>query len=357
MADVTDPSMKVRIEGDSTPLEKTLKEAEKKVDQSGKDMGSKVEKNLTEVANKLGSKIAKMIGAGFAIKALDDSLKIIADGIKYGKGGDAIALAIGDSILEGLRRVPVAGALGDILAMVFDPLLGDPKKVEEARKKYGESQMQARARQESLRRIQLIGATPEEAIRLKAEKDIADAQSELEKALSTIQATGQKGFDQLGFEMAVEEAMKRMYPGQNISQMGKSDAARIRAQVEATIDRSKFEMAAGYTPEAKEEMRRLTEATRRAEDVIRARADEEIAKLAAKTAPMAGDAAVLPDVEMPEVDVEEAVEDMHESIVQQGNESVFSDTRMIGLATDTLSELREVRKAIDRFTTANVGLR
>jgi hypothetical protein len=353
MADMTDPSMTVSIKGDSTPLEKTLKDAEKKVDASGRSMGSAVEKNLTDVANKLGNKIAKMIGAGFAIKALDDSLKIIADGIKYGKGANDIALAIGDSILEGLRRVPVAGALGDILAMVFDPLLGDPKKVEEARKKYGESQMQARAREDSLRRIQMIGATPEEAIRLKAEKDIRDAQDELEKALSTIQATGERPFDKIGFEKAVDDAIRAAYPGMDPSQMSKSDRARIAE----TIDRSKFEMAAGYTPEAQAEMKRLTDATRRAEEVIRARAEEEIARLAAKTEPKEEGEPVISDIEMPDVGVEDAVDELHDSIVEQGSEAIFSDTRMIGLATDTLTEIKELRKLADRFVTQNVGLR
>lgn len=352
MADVTDPSMKVRIEGDSTPLEKTLKEAEKKVDQSGKDMGSKVEKNLTEVANKLGSKIAKMIGAGFAIKALDDSLKIIAAGIRQGKGAEDIALAIGDSILEGLRRVPVAGALGDILAMVFDPLLGDPQAVAEAREKYAGQQAKEKERQRLLRDIAGVQADPMTEADLRMQKDIDRINELEERALSSLVKT--RRFMQKEFEAAVEKAAREYDP----DAFARNDPRRILNARDFArqnlVKRAEFETAPELTADALAEQSRIrTEA-----EAARQRVRDEAARRAAKVeAPSPAGEAKLPDIVPPDVDVEEAVEDMHESIVDQGNESVFSDTKMIGLATDTLAEIKELRKIADRFVTANIGLR
>ena len=71
-----------------------------------------------ETGKKAGDRLAEgMIGGltqVLAGQAIDRALRLIADGIRNG-GGESIGLVVGESIVEGLRSVPIAGAIGEIL--------------------------------------------------------------------------------------------------------------------------------------------------------------------------------------------------------------------------------------------------
>lgn len=357
MADELDPSMGIRIYGDASQLDKTLKETEKKVDESGKTMGDKVEKSMTSVADKLGRKIAKMVGAGFAIKALDDSLKILADGIKHGKGASEIALAIGDSILEGLRRVPIAGALGELLAIALDPFFGGPEEQKKAAEKYRELQFKERERRKGLEELEAISASPEKRAELDMRKKLREIDEKSEKALSTIQRI--TVFDETRYNAAVSKAYrqlldkreKRVGPGKEMSHGEWSELMNeaSRSVIRETFETQKF--AEGDMARHQE----IVEAQRLAKERVEAEYQREMEKLASKGGAKVGAPAALPDMDIPEVDVEEAVEDLHDTIAEHNSEAIISDTRMIGIATEQLTELKEMRRSLTAMAARQNG--
>lgn len=358
MSNMGDPTLKVRVEGDISNLEGKLKEAEKVVEKSGNNMGQAVEKNISAVADKLGRRIAKMIGAGFAIKSLDDALKTIADGIRHGKGADDIALAIGDSIIDALRKVPVAGALGDILAMVFDSAFGDPEQMKKAREKYGEAQMQAQERKRLLSDIRFQGATPEEAIALKAERDIETLQKKLEQAESTIQAT-QRVFMQKEYDAEVLRKVQEIYPDryQDIIKNPNRYGGEM-AYAQSQVSREPFYMAGkAYTPEAREELKTLRDAFEKSKAEIERRAAEELARLQERQARSGREAPSMPEEPLPtESDVETAVRDLEDEMEMQGTDTSIFEGKLLAYAQDQLTELKSIAATLDRMSRREVGL-
>lgn len=359
MAETGDPTLKVRVEGDISQLEGKLKEAEKVVEKSGGNMGQAVDKSITKVADNLGKKIAKMIGAGFAVKALDDSLKIIAEGIRHGKGAEDIALAIGDSIIDALRKVPVAGALGDILAMVFDSAFGDPEAMKKAREKYTQSQLQGQERKRLLSDIRLQGATPEEAVQIKAERDIEALQRKLDQAESTIQAT-QRVFMQKEYEDAVSQKLREIYPDQYQEYM--ANPRRYGGQLQyaqGQVDREQFyQVGKAYSPEAREELKTLREAFEKSKAEIERRAAEELSRLQEREQRAAQQAVPPPESQAipTESEVEEAVRDLEEEMEMQGADTSIFETKLLTYAQDQLTTLKDIASTLDRMSRQEVGL-
>ena len=362
MSNMGDPTLKVRVEGDISNLEGKLKEAEKVVEKSGNNMGQAVDKNISAVADKLGRRIAKMIGAGFAIKTLDDALNTIADGIRNGKGADEIALAIGDSILDGLRKVPVAGALGDILAMVFDTAFGGPEQMKKAREKYAEAQLQGQERARLLSDIKFQGATPEEAIGLKAEREIADLEKKMDLALSTI-TQSRRIFMEQDFQKAVDQSTENRIRNHQSRVYGYSPSAEERAEirkyVEETLDREKFyQVGMGYNESEQAEADKIRQAFEKSKAEIERRAAEDLAKLREKESRVTESvAAAVREEPLPtESDVETAVRDLEDEMEMQGTDTSIFEGKLLTYAQDQLTELKSIAATLDRMSRREVGL-
>jgi hypothetical protein len=360
MAESGDPTLKVRVEGDISNLEGKLKEAEKVVEKSGNNMGQSVDKNISAVADKLGRRIAKMIGAGFAIKTLDDALNTIADGIRNGKGADEIALAIGDSILDGLRKVPVAGALGDILAMVFDTAFGGPEQMKKARENYAEAQLRGQERARLLSDIKFQGATPEEAIGLKAEREIADLQKKMDLALSTI-TQSRRIFMEADFQKAVDRYLDNFQVGMGSARRGltQEERAEARKQVEATMDREPFyQVGMGYSADEQAEADKIRQAFDKSKAEIERRAAEDLAKLREKESRVTESvAAAVREEPLPtESDVETAVRDLEDEMEMQGTDTSIFEGKLLTYAQDQLTELKSIAATLDRMSRREVGL-
>ena len=116
----------IDVAAETSRLGITLTQAERMVDQSAKRMGDKVDGSFAQVGNKMVKMLGGAIGAGLAIKVVDDALRKVADGIREGQGAAAIGQAIADSVVESIRSVPVAGALMDISQQLADQALGGP---------------------------------------------------------------------------------------------------------------------------------------------------------------------------------------------------------------------------------------
>ena len=126
----------------------TLTEAERVVDQSAKRMGQKIDGSFAQVGNKIVKMLGAAVGAGLAVKLIDDALRKVADGIKEGQGARAIGEAIGNGVVEAIRGVPVAGALMDITSSLADQALGGPMARDVA---FAQAQESMRQRQEMMR--------------------------------------------------------------------------------------------------------------------------------------------------------------------------------------------------------------
>lgn len=364
MAESGDPTLKVRVEGDISQLEGKLKEAEKVVEKSGGNMGQAVDKNISKVADNLGKKIAKMIGAGFAIKALDDSLKIIAEGIRQGKGADDIALAIGDSVLEGLRRVPIAGPLGEILALAFDSAFGDALAKDEALKKVGEMQLKERMRQSSVEDL-LIAAGGEAGIEAKYQRQLRLNREKEEQAGEAVPAT-ERVFMQQDFDAAVTKALDeeiKSLKSKTIgpSFVGEDERRRMRNSIENRLRESFYQVGMGYSEDARKKLEEVRLAREAADARALADREEALSRLAQKQ--VAGDGGVPPSPGMvrepalpTESDVEEAVRDLGDEMEMQGTDTSIFETKLLTYAQDQLTELKDIARTLDRMSRQAVGL-
>jgi len=164
----------------------TLTEAERVVDQSARRMGQKIDGSFAQVGNKIVKMLGAAVGAGLAVKLIDDALRKVADGIKEGQGARAIGEAIGNGVVEAIRGVPVAGALMDISSSLADEALGGPMAAEAA-KKNAELMQQAQAEAASkapafLRELQLMGLDGPDRTRVEREQYIARVERLMQQA-------------------------------------------------------------------------------------------------------------------------------------------------------------------------------
>mgnify|MGYP000063490286 CR=1 FL=1 len=125
----------VGIHGRMGNLPETLAKAQRQV--------SNWAGSVEQIGEQVGSKFGKTIMGGLvgfaAVGAADNALRSIADKMREALASGSslefsdIGIAVGESIAEGLKSVPIAGALGDIFAMsFFDEALGSPMQTEAA---------------------------------------------------------------------------------------------------------------------------------------------------------------------------------------------------------------------------------
>jgi hypothetical protein len=127
----------------------TLTQAERMVEQSAQRMGQKVDSTFGQIGNKITKMLGAAVGAGFAIKVVDDALRKVAEGIRESQGAKAIGEAVGNSIVESIRGVPVVGALMEVASQASNAVLGDPMGRNAAIAQYQDFQRQ----QQELRRL------------------------------------------------------------------------------------------------------------------------------------------------------------------------------------------------------------
>jgi hypothetical protein len=164
----------------------TLTEAERVVDQSARRMGQKIDGSFAQIGTKMTKMLSGAIGAGLAIKVIDDALRKVADGIREGKGARAIGEAVAEGVLNSLKAIPVAGALGDIISQYADPLMGGFMELEAGR--VSAAAMQQAQRQaieqapEFMRQLQIMGLEGPERTKIEREQYIARVEALMERA-------------------------------------------------------------------------------------------------------------------------------------------------------------------------------
>lgn len=115
----------VRIFGNDADLQKTLEAAKQKL--SG--FSGSASQFADRIGKTFGGKIVTGLTGFFAIGAADKAIRDIAERMKQAAiNGDSFGLgdvgaAIGNSIVDGIRSVPIAGALMDLAAEVSDRVL------------------------------------------------------------------------------------------------------------------------------------------------------------------------------------------------------------------------------------------
>ncbi len=138
----------IDVAAETSRLGITLTQAERMVDQSAQRMGRQVDGSFGQIGNKITRMMSAALGAGLAIKVVDDALRKVADGIREGQGASAIGQAIAEGVVESIRSVPVAGALMDISSQLADKALGGPMARDVA---FAQAQASMRQRQEMMR--------------------------------------------------------------------------------------------------------------------------------------------------------------------------------------------------------------
>lgn len=267
----------------------TLTEAERVVDQSAKRMGQKIDGSFAQVGNKIVKMLGAAVGAGLAVKLIDDALRKVADGIKEGQGARAIGEAIGNGVVEAIRGVPVAGALMDVTSSLADQALGGPMALEAARKNaLAMQQAQAAAAAqapEALRALGLMGAEGEDRTRLEREQYIERVERLMQQAKAgRVQTVNGVEEDIVpGSLQALDDARNRAIRAFDVQV-----AERTRKDQEARQDRQQAHLRKMEEQAARE----AEERQRRARD--QARADNEAAIAALEAQLQVAEQAVAP---------------------------------------------------------------
>lgn len=171
------PTMTLDFAVNSANLDRALNEADRRIQQATKGTGSTIDRLMDKYSQGITQKLGAAVGAGFAIKVVDDALRKVAEGIRDGGGAKAIGDAIGNSIVESIRAAPVVGALMDISTEVGNLALGDPLGDERARantrRVMEEMQRQREAGPGFERELRMAGATGAEREALEREQELA----------------------------------------------------------------------------------------------------------------------------------------------------------------------------------------
>ena len=231
----------------------TLTEAERIVDGSAKRMGQKIDGSFAQVGDKIVKMLGGAIGAGLAVKVVDDALRKVADGIREGQGAGEIGMAIADSIAASIKAVPVAGAITDIVSQLADPLFGSPEGMKQAREN---AMAMQRARMEGEKAYQELlaqGASEEEAADMAKRKRIESLREYEAKALQQYNQT-EKTYDEEAYQRAVEAA-KGQWQTTKMGMFGDVPAEPV------TVDRELFRTRESLTEEALAGRRQVSRAT------------------------------------------------------------------------------------------------
>jgi hypothetical protein len=164
----------------------TLTEAERVVDQSARRMGQKIDGSFAQVGNKIVKMLGGAVGAGLAVKVIDDALRKVADGIREGQGASQIGMAIAESVVASIKSIPVAGAITDIVEQTADAALGGPMALEAARKS-------AIAMQQAQQELQRAGETAMGELELAATEDpVLLARAERAREVARLRAIAER---------------------------------------------------------------------------------------------------------------------------------------------------------------------
>jgi hypothetical protein len=232
----------------------TLTQAERMVDQSAQRMGQKVDNAFGQIGNKITRMLGAAVGAGFAIKVVDDALRKVAEGIRESQGAKAIGEAIGNSIVESIRAIPVAGALMDIASEVGNLALGDPLGMDraraDARRAQLEQQRQAALAPGAMRELEIAGSSGLVQERLQRQQEAARLREIATRAsagrtqmVNDVEMELQPGFIEAR-ESAIQSALKkfddevakrRAQEAQRISEQAKREQERAAAEEERRI--------------------------------------------------------------------------------------------------------------------------
>lgn len=234
----------------------TLTEAERIVDQSAKRMGQKVDGSFAQVGTKIVKMLGGAIGAGLAVKVVDDALRKVADGMREGQGAREIGLAIGDSIAEAIKAIPVAGAVTDIVAQLADPLFGGPEAMNQARQNAIAMQQARIDGEKAYQELLAQGASEEEAADMAKRKRIESLREFEAKALQQYNQT-EKTYDEEAYKRAVEASREGI--GRSILRM--APGGQLLAGDPNIVSREQFRTREALTEEALAGRRQVQSAT------------------------------------------------------------------------------------------------
>jgi hypothetical protein len=120
------PALEIDVFANTSRLPSTLADAERQVTQATQRVGRSVDDGFSKIGNQITRRLSAAVGAGFAIKVVDDALRKVAEGLRESKGPKEIGEAIGNGIIESIKGIPIAGALMDIASQVSNAALRDP---------------------------------------------------------------------------------------------------------------------------------------------------------------------------------------------------------------------------------------
>lgn len=113
------PSLTVGIMTDSSMLGTGLAQAEAQIRQSTDRIGREVDSRMGKFGDQITRKLATAIGAGFAINALDQSIRAGIDAVKSGSTLNEAGIAVGEGLEKSIRSLPVVGAIGGAISDAF----------------------------------------------------------------------------------------------------------------------------------------------------------------------------------------------------------------------------------------------
>jgi len=101
-----------------------------------------------KMARSLKAGMGRILGVAAGVGLADMLLEGVIKGIR--DEDTSIGMAVGESIAGAMRSIPVAGALGELASMAFDPLFGGPMAAEAEQKKSREEAAANMAKQARL---------------------------------------------------------------------------------------------------------------------------------------------------------------------------------------------------------------
>lgn len=136
----------VTIRADEGNLPQVIDAARKRA----KDFAGSVGQIGDKISGKFGASITNAIVGFAAVSAFDAGLEEISTELKEWMNGESksawdFGAAFGKGIADGLRSVPIAGVLGEMLSFAFDPLLGSPLAMERNLEQVAQERMKVQA--------------------------------------------------------------------------------------------------------------------------------------------------------------------------------------------------------------------
>jgi hypothetical protein len=242
-------SLMVDVGANTTSLGISLSAAERMLDQSVNRMAKQADTAFEKIANGIGRKLMAAMGAGLAMKVLDDALRKLAEGIRESQGAKQIGEAIGKSVVDGIRAIPIAGGLMDVASELGNLALGDPMGMDRSRENSRlmqlEQQRRAALAPGEMRELEIAGATGEIQERLLRQREAARLREIATRASAgrTQMVNDQEMELQPGFiearESAINAALKKF--DDEVAKRRSQEAQRIAEQAKREQERAAAE--------------------------------------------------------------------------------------------------------------------